>query len=122
MLAREKTKMPQYTFQQYEKFFNNFEGSNAGMIYKPRTFCSQRLDVLFSIILNNIENEEDMKQAIINEPKLGEKVVHFMYGDFDILKNTIDTSTVGHPDFLDAIKIWREELRKDAPTNIKEVA
>jgi hypothetical protein len=113
--------MPQYTFQQYEKFFDNFEGSNAGMIYKPRTFCSQRLDELLHIILHNIENEDNMKQEIINNKKLGECVVRLMYGDFKLLTDVIKTSTVGHPDFLDAIKLWREELRKDAPTDIKEV-
>jgi len=99
--------MPQYTFQQYEKFFDNFDG----LIYKPRTFCSQRLEELMSIIFNNIKNEDEMKQAIISNKKLGPPVVVFMYGNLELLKNIIKKSKVGHPDFLDAIKIWREELK-----------
>jgi hypothetical protein len=102
--------MPLYTFEQYEKFFENFEGSNAGMIYKPRTFCSTRLYALIQAILHNIKDEESIKKEILDNPKLGERVVQFMYGDLDYLNKIIKTSKVGHPDFMDAIQRWREAL------------
>jgi len=102
--------LSQYTFQQYEKFFENFEGSNAGWIYKPRTFCSQRLIELINAILNNINNEDNMKKTISSNPKLGDRVIRFMYDDISLLNNTISNSKVGHPDFIDAIKIWRDSI------------
>ena len=103
-------KTSQYTFEQYEKFFENFEGSNAGWIYKPRTFASQRLCELLQIILFNIEDEDAMKKEIQDNFKLGEQVVRFMYGDLDYLNNIIKNSKIGHPDFMDAIQRWRENL------------
>lgn len=98
-----------YTFQQYEKFFENFEFCAAGIIYKPRTFNSQRLSELFSIILRNIENEETMKSEILNNAKLGRPVIEAMFEDISWLNSLFEKSKY-FPDFLDAIKRWRESL------------
>lgn len=103
-----------YTKKQYEKFFDNFEYCNAGIVYKPRTFCSQRLEALHNIILEAFDeeeiNEEKIKEAIISNQKLGVQVIHLMYGDEIILK-TLDNDSDKLPDFADAINRWRRRLK-----------
>jgi hypothetical protein len=98
-----------YSFQQYEKFFDNFEGTNAGLIYKPRTFCSTRLYALVQAILQNIENEDKIKEAILSDTKLGKPVFQLMYGDINRLEKIVKCECMT-PDFIDAIKLWRQSL------------
>ena len=103
--------MQTYTKEQYTKFFDNIEGSNAGWIYKPRTFCSTRLCDLIGIIFSNHDNESSMKQAILEHPRLGSIVVKLMYGDFQDLNDLVEFSKKDSvPDFVEAIKLWRESL------------
>ena len=104
--------MPHYSAAQYEKFFDNFDG----FVYKPRTFCSQRLSELYFIILGNIQHEEAMIESIRNNSKLGELVIRLMYEDINFLNGLMTNSKVGYPDFMDAIKRWRDQLTKDSLT------
>jgi hypothetical protein len=105
-----------YTFEQYEKFFDMFEGNNAGLIYKPRTFASERLFAVLHSILNNMlpdkkVDEEKIKEDLIKNPKLGKHFVDFIYGDLAILNATIAKIQDHYvPDFLDAIQLWRTSL------------
>jgi len=104
--------MSQYTFEQYEKFFENFEGSNAGLIYKPRTFCSIRLYALMQAILQNVDDEEKIKEAILSDSKLEKPILEFMYGDINKL-NDITKQWPFIPDFVDAIILWRNGLENE---------
>ena len=97
--------MNSFTKEQYEMFFNNFEYTNAGIVYKPRTFCSQRLEALHQIILKNIQErnfEEKIQMDILSNTKLGQIVIDLMYEDWHVIFIKDDL-----PDFVDAIKIWR---------------